>query len=169
MQIISNGITTISIKYQKWQQKEYTWWAQNKSLTFKKRIGEYKTEKRNYIEHGLIIHINSFLKIWQNDGDKICNDRGTYMLKQPWHFTSCRMNITKSKFINQIHVLRRSINKENVNHHHYFRRTSTMKKELGDCTRRLSLCFFFSSSAGGWRRSISFESTCQIVRSWKRT
>ncbi|KAK3412919.1 hypothetical protein EUGRSUZ_I01578 [Eucalyptus grandis] len=34
-----------------------------------------------------------------------------------------------------------------------------MKKELGDCTRRLSLCFLFSSSAGGFSKSISFWST----------
>lgn len=36
---------------------------------------------------------------------------------------------------------------------------STMKKELGDCTSRLSLCFLFSSSAGGLSRSMSFWRT----------
>lgn len=36
-----------------------------------------------------------------------------------------------------------------------------MKKELGDCTKRLSLCFLFSSSAGGLSRSISFGRTCK--------
>ena len=30
---------------------------------------------------------------------------------------------------------------------------TSMKKELGDCTKRLSLCFRFSSEADGWRRS----------------
>ena len=30
---------------------------------------------------------------------------------------------------------------------------TSMKKELGDCTKRLSLCFRFSSEAEGWRRS----------------
>ena len=30
---------------------------------------------------------------------------------------------------------------------------TSMKKELGDCTNRLSLCFRFSSLAEGWRRS----------------
>ncbi|CAH0375140.1 unnamed protein product [Pelagomonas calceolata] len=30
---------------------------------------------------------------------------------------------------------------------------TSMKKELGDCTKRLSLCFRFSSLAEGWRRS----------------
>ena len=34
-----------------------------------------------------------------------------------------------------------------------------MKKELGDWTRRLSLCFLFSSSAGGFSKSISFWRT----------
>lgn len=34
-----------------------------------------------------------------------------------------------------------------------------MKKELGDCTNRLSLCFLFSSSAGGFSKSISFWRT----------
>ncbi len=36
----------------------------------------------------------------------------------------------------------------------------TMKKELGDCTRRFSLCFLLSNSTGGCSKSISFESTC---------
>ncbi|MFS8030836.1 hypothetical protein Hanom_Chr17g01538791 [Helianthus anomalus] len=35
-----------------------------------------------------------------------------------------------------------------------------MKKEFGDCTRRLSLCFLFSNSAGGFSRSTSFGKTC---------
>jgi hypothetical protein len=39
----------------------------------------------------------------------------------------------------------------------------TMKKELGDCTRRFSLCFLLSSSTGGCSRSISFESTCPHI------
>ena len=30
---------------------------------------------------------------------------------------------------------------------------TSMKNEFGDCTRRLSLCFRFSSLAEGWRRS----------------
>ena len=30
---------------------------------------------------------------------------------------------------------------------------TSMKNEFGDCTRRLSLCFRFSSLADGWRRS----------------
>jgi len=30
---------------------------------------------------------------------------------------------------------------------------TSMKNELGDCTKRLSLCFRFSSLAEGWRRS----------------
>lgn len=37
---------------------------------------------------------------------------------------------------------------------------TSMKYELGDATRRLSLCFLFSSSAGGWSRSMSHDSTC---------
>lgn len=37
---------------------------------------------------------------------------------------------------------------------------TSMKKLLGDCTSLLSLCFLFSSSAGGFSRSISAESTC---------
>jgi hypothetical protein len=35
-----------------------------------------------------------------------------------------------------------------------------MKKELGDCTSLFNLCFLFSISGGGCRRSISLESTC---------
>jgi len=34
-----------------------------------------------------------------------------------------------------------------------------MKKEFGDWTRRLSLCFLFSISAGGFSKSISFWRT----------
>ena len=30
---------------------------------------------------------------------------------------------------------------------------TSMKNEFGDCTKRLSLCFRFSSDAEGWRRS----------------
>ena len=30
---------------------------------------------------------------------------------------------------------------------------TSMKNEFGDCTKRLSLCFRFSSLADGWRRS----------------
>lgn len=30
---------------------------------------------------------------------------------------------------------------------------TSMKKELGDCTRRLSLCLRFSAAGSGWRRS----------------
>lgn len=41
---------------------------------------------------------------------------------------------------------------------------TSMKKELGLCTKRLRLCFSFSSSAGGWRRSISLCSTCAYPR-----
>jgi hypothetical protein len=44
----------------------------------------------------------------------------------------------------------------------------TMKKELGDCTKRLSLCFCFSSSAGGLSRSISLCSTCVLRRRWRQ-
>lgn len=47
-----------------------------------------------------------------------------------------------------------------------------MKNELGDWTRRLSLCFLFSSSAGGFSKSISFWRTYskkkQSLR-WKRS
>ena len=32
---------------------------------------------------------------------------------------------------------------------------TSMKNEFGLCTRRLSLCFFFSSEAEGWRRSFT--------------
>lgn len=39
---------------------------------------------------------------------------------------------------------------------------TSMKKELGVCTSLLSLCFLFSSSAGGWSKSISFWSTILI-------
>ena len=35
-----------------------------------------------------------------------------------------------------------------------------MKNELGDCTSRWYLHFCFSSSGGGWSRSISLDSTC---------
>lgn len=34
-----------------------------------------------------------------------------------------------------------------------------MKKELGDCTRRLSLCFLISNSADGCSKSTSFWRT----------
>lgn len=37
---------------------------------------------------------------------------------------------------------------------------TSMKKEFGDCTRRLYLHFCFSKSAGGCSRSISLDSTC---------
>lgn len=37
---------------------------------------------------------------------------------------------------------------------------TSMKKEFGDCTSRFSLCFCFSSSGGGCRRSMSLERTC---------
>ena len=40
---------------------------------------------------------------------------------------------------------------------------TSMKKELGLCTRRLSLCLRASSAAGGCRRSTSWGSTC-----WKK-
>ena len=42
----------------------------------------------------------------------------------------------------------------------------TMKKEFGDCTRRLSLCFLFSNSAGGFSKSISF---CRTYSPKKKT
>ena len=38
---------------------------------------------------------------------------------------------------------------------------TSMKKELGEATRRWSLCFRFSSSAGGLSRSMSHASTCR--------
>ena len=38
-----------------------------------------------------------------------------------------------------------------------------MKKELGDWTRRFFLCLSFSSSAGGFSRSMSFWSTCNAA------
>ena len=38
-----------------------------------------------------------------------------------------------------------------------------MKKELGDQTRRFFLCLSFSSSAGGFSRSMSFWSTCNAA------
>jgi hypothetical protein len=44
-------------------------------------------------------------------------------------------------------------------------RTRTMKKELGDWTRRFFLCLSFSSSAGGLSRSMSFWSTCATNQS----
>lgn len=40
---------------------------------------------------------------------------------------------------------------------------TSMKKLLGDCTRRLSLCLRFSSSAGGLSKSISLCRTCGKV------
>jgi len=43
--------------------------------------------------------------------------------------------------------------------------TPTMKKELGDWTRRFFLCLSFSSSAGGLSRSMSFWSTCATNQS----
>ena len=43
--------------------------------------------------------------------------------------------------------------------------TRTMKKELGDWTRRFFLCLSFSSSAGGLSRSMSFWSTCATNQS----
>jgi hypothetical protein len=43
-------------------------------------------------------------------------------------------------------------------------RVRTMKKELGDWTRRFFLCLSFSSSAGGLSRSMSFWSTCAPPR-----
>lgn len=38
---------------------------------------------------------------------------------------------------------------------------TSMKKEFGDWTNLLSLCFCFCSSAGGCNRSISYESVCE--------
>ena len=43
-----------------------------------------------------------------------------------------------------------------------------MKKELGDWTRRFFLCLSFSSSAGGFRRSMSFWSTCTTAPESKK-
>ena len=37
---------------------------------------------------------------------------------------------------------------------------TSMKKLFGDCTSRFVLCFCFSNSAGGCRRSMSLERTC---------
>ena len=42
---------------------------------------------------------------------------------------------------------------------------TSMKKELGDCTKRLSLCFRFSSEADGWRRSRTMVFLV-AMRSW---
>uniref|UniRef100_A0A2P2JV15 40S ribosomal protein S27 n=1 Tax=Rhizophora mucronata TaxID=61149 RepID=A0A2P2JV15_RHIMU len=39
---------------------------------------------------------------------------------------------------------------------------TSMKKELGDWTRRFSLCFLFSVSAGGFNTSMSFWRTILI-------
>uniref|UniRef100_J3LXF0 Uncharacterized protein n=1 Tax=Oryza brachyantha TaxID=4533 RepID=J3LXF0_ORYBR len=39
-----------------------------------------------------------------------------------------------------------------------------MKNELGDWTRRFFLCLSFSSSAGGFSRSMSFWSTCKQTK-----
>ena len=40
---------------------------------------------------------------------------------------------------------------------------TSMKKELGDCTKRLSLCFRFSSLAEGWRRSRTMVSVVALL------
>ncbi len=40
---------------------------------------------------------------------------------------------------------------------------TSMKKELGDCTKRLSLCFRFSSEAEGWRRSRTMVSVVALL------
>ena len=40
---------------------------------------------------------------------------------------------------------------------------TSMKNELGDCTRRLSLCFRFSSLAEGWRRSRTMVSGGDVL------
>lgn len=69
------------------------------------------------------------------------------MLKQPWHFTSCTD-------LNPNLIQTNLLISENENFKKY--NIITMKKELGDCTRRLSLCFLFSSSAGGLSKSMSF-------------
>jgi len=45
---------------------------------------------------------------------------------------------------------------------------TSMKKELGDCTRRLRLCWRASSSRGGWRRSTSWARTCGHRRGSQR-
>ena len=44
---------------------------------------------------------------------------------------------------------------------------TSMKKEFGDWTRRLSLCFLFSNSAGGFSKSISFWRTIVRKKRWK--
>lgn len=41
---------------------------------------------------------------------------------------------------------------------------TSMKYELGDCTKRLSLCLRFSSSGEGLSRSISHARTCDHAR-----
>lgn len=41
---------------------------------------------------------------------------------------------------------------------------TSMKYELGDCTKRFSLCLRFSTSGEGLRRSISHASTCDRAR-----
>ena len=40
---------------------------------------------------------------------------------------------------------------------------TSMKNEFGDCTRRLSLCFRFSSLAEGWRRSRTMVSGGDVL------
>ena len=40
---------------------------------------------------------------------------------------------------------------------------TSMKNEFGDCTRRLSLCFRFSSLADGWRRSRTMVSGGDVL------
>lgn len=95
------------------------------------------------------------------------------MLKQPWHLTSFTTGKISNKKIKLsenykdpkgvflkfffIHSLLLQNQGEMLNSH-------TMKKEFGDCTSRLSLCFLFSSSAGGFNRSISFWRTYEFPR-----
>lgn len=66
-----------------------------------------------------------------------------------WHRTAEQLphNTTVWEWLNTVVMLK-----------HPWHLTS-MKKELGDWTRRFNLCFFFSSSAGGCSKSMSLERT----------
>lgn len=47
---------------------------------------------------------------------------------------------------------------------------TSMKYEFGDCTRRLSLCCFFSNSAEGFRRSTArvYRAIDEMALVWGR-
>ena len=119
------------------------------------RVAEHRSSVRHSngrtLQGTQIIQDEVQIEAWSN----LIRGTRSYMLKQPWHFTSYDFKASRD----MIRFPERT--KETKSSELSWIRESgtTMKKELGDCTRRLSLCFLFSSSAGGFSRSMSFGRT----------